>query len=138
MSYSTLALDLERTLVTDAYSLHPRDGLYDFVSWALRTFDNVVWLTDIEEQRVNHCIRLLLDFGTLPPGAPNIKYLESKKAGISYKHGEIIAISADGPKSAAVPFIEVTPFEDPDQPDSELERVRRVLTFLRVKTAKST
>jgi hypothetical protein len=45
-----LALDLERTLISDAMSAEPRPGLGDFLAFCHERFQRVVLFTCVEQQ----------------------------------------------------------------------------------------
>jgi hypothetical protein len=49
MSIKVLALDLERTLITDAMSAEPRPGLFDFLAFCHEQFERVVLFTSVDE-----------------------------------------------------------------------------------------
>lgn len=48
MTTRVLALDLERTLISDALTAEPRPGLFDFLTFCLDHFERVVLFTCVE------------------------------------------------------------------------------------------
>jgi hypothetical protein len=49
--YKVLALDLEGTLISNAVSIFPRPGLYNFLEFCHDTFDKIVLFTSVSEER---------------------------------------------------------------------------------------
>jgi hypothetical protein len=59
VSIRVLALDLERTLISDAMSADPRPGLFDFLAFCLRRFERLTLFTCVEEadaREILHCL----------------------------------------------------------------------------------
>lgn len=61
-----IALDLEGTLITNAVSILPRPGLYDFLEFCRQTFEMVTVFTAVTRSRVEAIIRLLVEEGSVP------------------------------------------------------------------------
>jgi hypothetical protein len=68
MSVKVLALDLERTLVSDAMSAEPRPGLCDFLSFCLGQFERLVLFASVEEAEAREVLDQLARSGHVPPG----------------------------------------------------------------------
>lgn len=67
MSTRIIALDLERTLISDALSAEPRPGLFDFLSFCLARFERVVLFTSVEQADAWEVLRELTRCGRVPP-----------------------------------------------------------------------
>lgn len=68
MGVKVLALDLERTLIDNAFSGRPRPGLADFLTFCYERFARVVIFTTVEEADARDVLTDLDDSGHLPPG----------------------------------------------------------------------
>ena len=62
-----LALDLERTLISDAISAEPRPGLYRFLEFCQSRFERVVLFTCVEEPDAREILYRLSCSGHVPP-----------------------------------------------------------------------
>lgn len=67
MSVKVLALDLERTLISDAMSAIPRPGLFDFMVFCNSRFERVVMFTSVEEAEAREILAQLAHSGHVPP-----------------------------------------------------------------------
>ena len=67
MSITILALDLERTLISDALSADPRPGLYEFLAFCHSRFERVVLFTCVEQQVAQEILTQLSSRGYVPP-----------------------------------------------------------------------
>jgi len=63
---SVLALDLERTLISDASSAEPRPGLATFLAFCHKRFERVVLFTSVEEADARSALDQLIDRGQVP------------------------------------------------------------------------
>jgi hypothetical protein len=61
-----LALDLERTLISDAMSAEPRPGLLDFLEFCHRRFERVVLFTCVEQPEAWEILNQLSSRGCVP------------------------------------------------------------------------
>src|SRR5207302_4185129 len=61
------ALDLERTLISDAIRAEPRPGLFDFLAFCLSRFERVVLFTCVEEPDARDVLDQLSRSGHVPP-----------------------------------------------------------------------
>jgi hypothetical protein len=66
MSVRVLALDLERTLISDAMSARPRPGLYDFLAFCHEQFERVALFTCVEEADAREVLGQLARSGHVP------------------------------------------------------------------------
>jgi hypothetical protein len=72
-----LALDLERTLISDALSAEPRPGLFDFLTFCQSRFERVVLFTSVEQSEAREVLSQVARRGYLPPGFLNLlEYVE--------------------------------------------------------------
>src|SRR5262249_29876686 len=62
-----LALDLERTLISDAMSAEPRPGLLDFLTFCNSRFERVALFTCVEESVAWEILNALSRSGHVPP-----------------------------------------------------------------------
>ncbi len=77
MGVKVIALDLERTLISDALRAVPRSGLYDFLSFCLARFERVALFTTVEETDAREVLDALDRSGQLPPGfLDRLEYVE--------------------------------------------------------------
>lgn len=70
-----LALDLEGTLISNAISVFPRPGLFDFLESCNDMFDRVVMITAISEDRFRKIARQLSEEGSAPPWFHKVEYI---------------------------------------------------------------
>jgi hypothetical protein len=68
VSVKVLALDLERTLISDAMSATPRPHLFDFLAFCQERFERVVLFTTVEEADACDVLEGLARRGHVPPG----------------------------------------------------------------------
>jgi hypothetical protein len=61
-----LALDLERTLISDALSARPRPGLFDFLTFCQSRFDRVALFTTVEQADAQEILAELARRGDVP------------------------------------------------------------------------
>ena len=73
--FQTIALDLEGTLISNAVSIFPRPGLYDFLEFCRNSFPNVVLFTTVKEERVRQVIKILVDEDVVPAWFQDIPYI---------------------------------------------------------------
>jgi hypothetical protein len=66
MTIKVLALDLERTLVTNVISRWPRPGLYPFLEFCLDTFEKVVIFTGSSTELARETLQELAEKGSIP------------------------------------------------------------------------
>jgi hypothetical protein len=77
VSVNVIALDLERTLISDALSADPRPGLFDFLSFCDRRFDRVVLFTTVETADAREVLEGLARRGYVPSGfLARLEYVE--------------------------------------------------------------
>jgi NLI interacting factor-like phosphatase len=66
VSIRVLALDLERTLISDALRADPRPGLFDFLAFCNRRFERVTLFTCVEEADAREILDALAHAGHVP------------------------------------------------------------------------
>ena len=66
MKVKVVALDLERTLISDALNKEPRPGLYDFLSFCTLNFERVALFTSVNKEYAYSIIFDLLKQGYIP------------------------------------------------------------------------
>jgi hypothetical protein len=72
-----LALDLERTLISDAMHAEPRPGLFDFLAFCHRRFERLTLFTCVEEADAREILAQLARSGHVPPEIlPRLEYVE--------------------------------------------------------------
>ncbi|WP_313050980.1 NIF family HAD-type phosphatase [Stenotrophomonas cyclobalanopsidis] len=75
MKPTTLALDLEGTLISNAISQIPRPGLYRFLLEMQEQFDQLVIFTTVPEDRMREIARLLAMEGSVPDWFMELRYV---------------------------------------------------------------
>ncbi len=50
MTIKVIALDLERTLISDALNREPRPGLFEFLDFCVQHFERVVLFTSVNKR----------------------------------------------------------------------------------------
>lgn len=66
MAIKVLALDLERTLISDAFTAQPRPGLFDFLTFCHLRFERVVLFTCVEKPDALDVLHQLSRRGHVP------------------------------------------------------------------------
>ena len=148
MSYSTIALDLEGTLISNALDPLPRPGLCDFLDFCVETFEHVVLMTAIPEMLSRKVLTGLVDTEHAPPGIEHIKYINWEG---QYK--DLRYVSKENPEQVLLvddnwtvihpdqeeQWIPVLPWISPyPQSDQELVEVKeRILEALRSSSSES-
>lgn len=66
MPIRVLALDLERTLISDANRVDPRPGLAEFLAFCHERFERVVLFTTVEEADARDALNQLAERGRVP------------------------------------------------------------------------
>ena len=67
MPLKVLALDLERTLISDAMTAVPRPGLFDFLTFCHERFERVALFTTVDEEATREVMDELCERGHVPP-----------------------------------------------------------------------
>jgi hypothetical protein len=134
MAITVLALDLERTLISDAYRAEPRPGLYAFLSFCLERFARVVLFTTVETQDARAVLEHLSDQGHIPPQF--LERVEFVAWSGEYKALEfvgadpetILLVDDDGSwirPDQREQWVALAPWDGGE--DAELERVREII-----------
>ena len=136
MALRVLALDLERTLISDANGVAPRPGLAEFLAFCHEHFARVVLFTTVEEPDARAAIDELVERGRAP--AELAEWLEYVPWCGEYKDlafvtdaapDEVLLVDDDAGwirPDQRNRWIAIAPWDD--GPDEELLRVQRVLT----------
>jgi hypothetical protein len=66
MSIRVVALDLERTLISDAYNREPRPGLYAFLCFCVENFERVALFTAVNKAMAYEVLHELSRQGSVP------------------------------------------------------------------------
>jgi hypothetical protein len=72
---TTLALDLEGTLISNAVHLQPRPGLYEFLEFCKTKFDRIVIFTAVPEVIFRNIAELLINEGSIPGWFASLEYI---------------------------------------------------------------
>jgi NLI interacting factor-like phosphatase len=77
MSVKVIALDLERTLVSNAMSAEPRPGLFGFLAFCRERFARVVLFTSVETAEARDVLEGLAQAGHVPTALlDELEYIE--------------------------------------------------------------
>ena len=81
-----LALDLEGTLISNAVSQFPRNGLFDFLTWAHSKFSRIVLFTAVKKELAKNIIEDLSIRGDAPNWFAHIEIVDwiGKKKDLSF------------------------------------------------------
>ncbi len=74
--FRVLALDLEGTIISDAFSRFPRPGLYEFLRWCDENFERVVLFTCVLEDHVREIAEQLVAEQVAPAWFQEIEYVD--------------------------------------------------------------
>lgn len=77
-STTTLALDLEGTLISHATTMVPRSGLYDFLAFCEQRFDRIVFLSFVDQERGRKVLNMLADSGHMPEWVRTAEYVHAE------------------------------------------------------------
>src|SRR5437868_2159070 len=76
LEIKVLALDLERTLVSDAMNREQRLGLFDFLTFCIQHFPRVALFTSVSKPQATAVIEELIRKGHAPPAfADKLEYI---------------------------------------------------------------
>ncbi len=139
-----LALDLEGTLISNAVSMWPRPGLFEFLEFCRKKFERIVMFTYVDDEYVRKVANILADEGTVPEWFRSIEVVSwpNAKSG-RWKDLAFIPNAApeeililDDMEDFIMPdhksrWIAIESFEHKDPPvDRELFRVMEILERL--------
>lgn len=135
MRATVLALDLERTLVSDALRGTPRPGLLDYLTFCHGQFERVALFTTVEEADARSVLDDLDRAGYLPAGfLDRLEYVawHGEHKALEFVSnaapGEVLLIDDDAGwirPDQRDRWIPIAPWDG--GPDAELTRVRAVL-----------
>lgn len=139
MNIKVLALDLERTLISDAMNREPRPGLYSFLQFCLQHFERVVLFTSVNKRLTYEVLDELLQQGDIPKQfIQEVEYIEweGEHKDLRYvpdaQYSEILLIDDDEgwlkpeQKGQWIAIAEYDPYLVQGE-DRELERIRNIL-----------
>lgn len=133
----TLALDLEGTLISNAMSQFPRNGLYDFLTTCESLFgmDNIVMFTTVKEGLFREIAMRLYSENMLPKWFTTIRYIDwngdiKDLTFVDEDPSRVLLV--DDYEGVIHPqqkdqWLKIKPFESPYDPDNELSRLSQVI-----------
>lgn len=133
MKKKVLALDLEGTLVSNAMSQMPRQGLFQFLEWAFAAFPRVELFTAVQAEEAREVIVGLVNLGDAPVQLAKIPIVTWSGR---YKSLEFVedadpaeCLIVDDDEEWIRPedrdsWVEIKLWETPYRADDELQRVR--------------
>ena len=77
---TTLVLDIEGTLISNAISIFPRHNLYNFLEFVRTKFDRIVVMTCLEERKFREVANILCKEGSSPKWFENLEYINWKSS----------------------------------------------------------
>lgn len=135
MALRVLALDLERTLVSDANRADPRPGLAEFLAFCHERFERVTLFTTVEESDARAVIESLIDRGFVPEVfAARLEYVSwcGEYKDLAFVTGaepeELVLVDDDAGwirPNQRDRWIAIAPWDG--GPDTELLRVQQIL-----------
>lgn len=133
----TLALDLEGTLISNAMSQFPRNGLYDFLTTCESLFgiDNIVMFTTVNEELFREIAMRLYGEGVVPKWFTDLHYIDwtgNIKDLTFVNEDPSIVLLVDDYKGVIHPqqkdqWLKIKPFESPYDADNELSRLSQII-----------
>ncbi len=144
MAYSSIALDIEGTLLSNALRPRARPGLGPFMDFCNQYFTEVVLFTAVPEFTARKAIVTLVESGHMPPGSEHLRYINwsglyKDLRFVSRSNSEQILIVDDSPvvihPDQLDQWIQVKSWEQPfGQGDRELFRARsKILSLIGAK-----
>jgi hypothetical protein len=136
MTIRVLALDLERTLISDAREVTPRPGLTEFLTFCHARFERVVLFTTVDEADARDALDVLVRRHRVP--AELVERLEyvpwcGEHKNLEFVPGaaveEVLLVDDDAGwihPSQRGQWVAIAPWDG--GPDRELVRVRQLLT----------
>lgn len=73
---TTIALDLEGTLISNAVSQIPRPGLYSFLEYCRQKFERIAIFTAVNQPRFREIARILVEREKVPNWFTEVEYIE--------------------------------------------------------------
>jgi len=135
-----IALDIEGTLISNAYHCEARPGLYGFARFCLERFERIAIFTAVPEDTALEVLERLVDGGHLPPEFLHrwkyIDWIGVKKDLIFIENaepGEILIVDDDEHRivnSQKDRWIPVTPYYGGDEdaePGRVMERIEKMI-----------
>lgn len=145
MTIKVIALDFEGTLVSNAISLFPRPGLFDFLEFCRVSFERIVMFTYVDENNLRRFIKILYDEGNVPEWFVNVEYVnwQDRPESINKRYKDLTCIPDS--KLAEVIIVDdmeklfkdehkqnlvlIESYSHPyTEDDNEFERIKKVLS----------
>jgi hypothetical protein len=138
MQPTTLALDLEGTLITDAISCFVRPGVRPFLDWCARAFTRIVIYSAVPDHYLHQVVEILVEEEDAPAWLAGVAFFHPvERNGTKVKDLDVLgragtAVIVDDyegyilerQKPWWVGILQFTPHDDCES-DRELENVRR-------------
>ena len=133
---TTLVLDIEGTLISNAISIFPRHNLYNFLEFVRTKFDRIVVMTCLEERKFREVANILCKEGSSPKWFENLEYINWKSSNykdLTFVNGDIKNLFIiDDMERYILPeqksqWIEIRSFERPYKKDKEFKRIMNLI-----------
>lgn len=76
--HTTLALDIEGTLISHASTMVPRPGLFEFLLFCRQHFERIVFLSFVDEERGRQLLNHFADHGHMPEWVRTTEYFHAQ------------------------------------------------------------
>ena len=134
---TTIALDIEGTLISNAVSQFPRPGLFGFLQFCRDTFHHIYIYTAVRDEKCIPIVRTLVDDGFAPAWFAEIPFVQWDRSVKNLDHVPGCSTSEclllDDNRDYVVDsqldqWIEIEKFQSPyPDTDSELQRVQSAI-----------
>ena len=134
---TTIALDIEGTLISNAVSQFPRPGLFAFLEFCRESFDHVYIYTAVRDETCVPIVRTLIDDGFAPEWLAEISFVQWDRSvkdlgnvpGCSVSESLLLDDNRDYVVDSQIDqWIEIDKFQSPyPDTDTELQRVQSVI-----------
>ena len=134
---TTIALDIEGTLISNAVSQFPRPGLFAFLEFCRESFDHVYIYTAVRDETCVRIVRTLIDDGFAPEWLAEISFVQWDRSvkdlgnvpGCSVSESLLLDDNRDYVVDSQIDqWIEIDEFQSPYRDtDTELQRVQSVV-----------
>ena len=137
---STIALDLEGTLISHASSMIPRPGLYQFMQFCRENFTRMVFFSFVEQERGRQILQQMVDAATMPDWVIGAEYVTAIGGKPGAKDLRLLGDPEDAllvddqphvvPLDQRARLIQIAEFKAPLGDDNELAKVQQILAEL--------
>lgn len=136
---STIALDLEGTLISHASTMIPRPGLYQFMEFCRNNFTRTVFFSFVEQERGRVVLQQMVDAGNMPDWVLETEYVTAIGGKPGAKDLSLLGVEPENalliddqlhvvPIEQRSRLIQIAEFKAPFSDEgNELERVRLIL-----------